>query len=383
LPIGPFGIDPVVWAVLRLVIAAALAVFLVLNGALAQIFLERKIQALMQDRLGPYHTGPFGLLQTFADAIKLIGKEDIRARLTDAPFFLAAPAIVFSPMLASFVVLPFSSDFVGANLNVGLLYLTTLGSMTVLGIVIAGWASNNKYSLMGGLRSAGQLISYEVPQILALVTVVLYVGSLSMVDITNSQPGPLVNVLILPMAFVTYLIAALAETNRNPFDLPEAESELVAGFLTEYSGMRWGVFFVAEYGEVTVVSAIMATLWFGGWHGPGVDAVPVLGILWFTLKTYAFVLLFMWIRATLPRLRIDQLMGFCWKVLIPLALVNIMASAAIILAFADPRLPLAIVNWLLLGALVFGLPFTQRRRLHGFRKRTREGVAMRDARLSP
>jgi NADH-quinone oxidoreductase subunit H len=382
-PIGPFGIDPVIWAVLRLIIAVGLAVFLVLNGALAQIFLERKIQAVMQDRLGPYHTGPFGLLQTFADAIKLIGKEDIRAKLTDAPFFLAAPAIVFSPMLASFVVLPFSPDFVGANLNVGLLYLTTLGSMTVLGIVIAGWASNNKYSLMGGLRSAGQLISYEVPQILGLVTVVLYVGSLSMVDITNSQPGLLVNVLILPFAFLTYLIAALAETNRNPFDLPEAESELVAGFLTEYSGMRWAVFFLSEYGEVTVVSAIMATLWFGGWHGPGVDALPILGILWFTLKTYGFVLLFMWIRATLPRLRIDQLMGFCWKVLIPLALVNIMASAAIILAFADPRLPLAVVNWLLVAALVVGLPLTQRRRLLGFRKRTRESVAMRDVRLSP
>jgi NADH-quinone oxidoreductase subunit H len=385
LPIGPFGIDPTIWAVLRLVIAVGLAVFLVLNGALAQIFLERKIQAVMQDRIGPYHTGPFGLLQTFADAIKLLSKEDIRARLTDAPFFLAAPAIVFSPMLASFVVLPFGPDFVGANLNVGLLYLTTLGSMTVLGVVIAGWASNNKYSLMGGLRSAGQLISYEVPQILALVTVVLYVGSLSMVDITNSQPGLLVNVLILPMAFVTYLIAALAETNRNPFDLPEAESELVAGFLTEYSGMRWGIFFLAEYGEVTVVSAIMATLWFGGWHGPGVEAVPILGVLWFTLKTYAFVLLFMWIRATLPRLRIDQLMGFCWKVLIPLALLNILASAVIILAFADPRLPLAVVNWLLLAALIIGLPFTQRRRLLRFRSRTRDSVGLRDARsgLSP
>jgi NADH-quinone oxidoreductase subunit H len=384
-PIGPFGIDPTIWAVLRLVIAVGLAVFLVLNGALAEIFLERKIQAVMQDRIGPYHTGPFGLLQTFADAIKLLSKEDIRAKLTDAPFFLAAPAIVFSPMLASFVVLPFGPDFVGANLNVGLLYLTTLGSMTVLGIVIAGWASNNKYSLMGGLRSAGQLISYEVPQILGLVTVVLYVGSLSMVDITNSQPGLLVNVLILPMAFVTYLIAALAETNRNPFDLPEAESELVAGFLTEYSGMRWGIFFLAEYGEVTVVSAIMATLWFGGWHGPGVDALPILGIIWFTLKTYVFVLLFMWIRATLPRLRIDQLMGFCWKVLIPLALLNILASAVIILAFTDPRLPLAIVNWLLVAALILGLPFTQRRRLLRFRSRTRESVGLRDARtgLSP
>lgn len=383
--IGPFGIDPTIWAVLRLVIAVALAVFLVLNGALAQIFLERKIQAVMQDRIGPYHTGPFGLLQTFADAIKLLSKEDIRAKLTDAPFFLAAPAIVFSPMLASFVVLPFGPDFVGANLNVGLLYLTTLGSMTVLGVVIAGWASNNKYSLMGGLRSAGQLISYEVPQILGLVTVVLYVGSLSMVDITNSQPGLLVNVLILPFAFVTYLIAALAETNRNPFDLPEAESELVAGFLTEYSGMRWAVFFLSEYGEVTVVSAIMATLWFGGWHGPGVDAVPILGVLWFTLKTYAFVLLFMWIRATLPRLRIDQLMGFCWKVLIPLALLNILLSAVIILTFADPRLPLAVVNWLLVAGLIIGLPFTQRRRLLRFRSRTRDSVGLRDARsgLSP
>ena len=383
MPVGPLGLDPTLWAVLRLVIAVGLTIFLVLTGALAQIFLERKIQAVIQDRVGPYHTGPFGLLQTFADAIKLIGKEDIRAKLTDAPFFLAAPAIVFSPMVASFVVLPFGPDFVGANLNVGLLYLTTLGSMTVLGIVIAGWASNNKYSLIGGLRSAGQLISYEVPQILGLVTVVLYVGSLSMVDITNSQPGPLINVLILPFAFVTYFIAALAETNRNPFDLPEAESELVAGFLTEYSGMRWGVFFLAEYGEVTVVSAIMATLWFGGWHGPGVDALPILGVLWFTLKTYFFVLLFMWIRATLPRLRIDQLMGFCWKVLIPLALVNILLTAALILAFADPRLPIAIVNWLLVAVLVVGLPFTQRRRLLRFRSRTREAVGMRDARLAP
>ena len=383
MPVGPFGIDPVIWAVLRLVIAVVLAIFVLLNGALAQTLIERKVLAVMQDRLGPYHTGPFGLLQSVADAIKLLGKEDIRAKLTDEPFFLAAPALVFSPILASFVVLPFAPDVIGANLNVGLLYLTTLGSMTVLGIVIAGWASNNKYSLIGGMRSAGQLISYEVPQILGLVTVVLYVGSLSMVDITNSQPGPLVNILILPMAFVTYFIAALAETNRAPFDLPEAESELVAGFLTEYSGMRWGVFFLAEYGAITVVSAIMTTLWFGGWHGPGVDSLPILGLLWFTLKTYVFVLAFMWIRATLPRLRIDQLMGFCWKVLIPLALVNILLTAVLILAFEDPRLPIAIVNWLLVAVLVIGLPFTQRRRLLRFRSRTRESVGMRDARLTP
>jgi len=371
-PTGPFGLDPILWAPLRLVIAVVLALFLVLNGALLQIYLERKIQAVIQDRLGPYHVGPFGLLQTFADAIKLIAKEDVRARLTDTYFFLAAPALVFCPMLASWVVLPFASDIVGADLNIGLLYLTTLGSMTVLGIVIAGWASNNKYSLMGGLRSAGQLISYEVPQILALVSVVLVVGSLSMVDITRSQSGPLVNVLVLPFSFLVYFIAALAETNRTPFDLPEAESELVAGYLTEYSGMRWGTLLaLSEYGNVTVVCSIMATLWFGGWQGPGVDAFPLIGVVWFTLKVYGFILIMMWIRATLPRLRIDQLMSFCWKGLIPAALVNILVVAVLALAFPNTKVPIAIASWLLVAAFVAGIPLVQRRRLASLRARTR------------
>ncbi len=376
MPFGPFGIDPVVWAPLRLVIAVALALFLVLNGALLMIYLERKIQAIIQDRTGPYHVGPFGLLQTFADAIKLLSKEDVRAKATDKAFFLMAPLIVFSPMVASFVVLPFSPDFVGADLNIGLLYLTTLGSMAVLGIVIAGWASNNKYSLIGGLRSAGQLISYEVPQILSLVTVVLVVGSLSMVEITRSQAGPFVNFLVLPFAFIGYFVSALAETNRTPFDLPEAESELVAGYLTEYSGMRWGTFLaLTEYGEVTVVCSIMTTLWFGGWQGPGVDAVPALGILWFTLKVYAFVLAFMWVRATLPRMRIDQLMDFCWKVLIPMALFNILSTAVLLLAFPGNLWPIAIVNWALVAALFFALPALQKRRLRGFRERARLSAA--------
>jgi NADH-quinone oxidoreductase subunit H len=283
-------------------------------------------------------------------------------------------------MLASFVVLPFGPGIVGADLNIGLLYLAMLGSMGVLGIVIAGWASNNKYSLVGGLRSAGQLISYEVPGILSLVTAVLLVGSLSMVRITEAQPGPFTNVFIIPLAFITYFIAALAETNRTPFDLPEAESELVAGYLTEYSGMRWGTMLaLTEYGNVTVVCSIMTTLWFGGWQGPGIDSGPVtgplLGLLWFTLKTYTFILVFMWIRATLPRLRIDQLMNLCWKVLIPLALLNLSVTAVLLIAFPGTKLPVAIANWVLLAVFLLGVPMVQQRRLRGIRARMRRDVA--------
>src|SRR5438477_10095147 len=376
MPVGPFGIDPLIWAPLRLVIAVGLALFLVLNGALLQIYLERKIQAIIQDRLGRYHVGPFGLLQTFGDSLKLISKEAVRAQATDGWLFVAAPALVFCPMLASWVVLPFAQDIVGANLNVGLLYLTTLGSMTVLGIVIAGWASNNKYALVGGLRSAGQLISYEIPQILALVSVALVVGSLSMIDITRSQAGPLVNVLILPFSFVIYFIAALAETNRPPFDLPEAHSELVAGWLTEYSGMRWGTMLaLSEYGNVTVVCSIIVTLWFGGWQGPGVEAIPLLGVLWFTLKVYAFILVMMWIRATLPRLRIDQLMSFCWKGLIPMALVNIAVVAILALAFPTTKVPIAVASWVLLVIFVTGIPIVQRQHLRTLRARARAAAA--------
>ncbi len=381
MPPGPFGLDPLVWAVARLVIALLLVLGLVMNGALVQIYLERKLQALAQDRLGPYHVGPFGLLQTFADAIKLIAKEDVRARNIDPFFFLAAPVIVFAPMFAAWVVIPFAPGIQGADLNIGILYLSTLGSMGVLGIVIAGWASNNKYSLIGGLRSAGQLISYEVPQILSLVTVVLVTGTLSMAGIARSQPGFQLNIFFLSAAFLTYFIAALAETNRTPFDLPEAESELVAGYLTEYSGMRWGTLLaLTEYGNVTLVSSIMTTLWFGGWSGPWVDSFPLIGVLWFTIKVYVFVLVFMWIRATLPRLRIDQLMNFCWKVLVPMTLANLFGTAVALVAIADPVFRLVgvgFVNWALVGAFVVLVPALQRRRLRALRERlARERAAL-------
>lgn len=378
MPPGPFGLDPLLWAWARLLIAVALVLGLILNGALLLIYLERKIQAAAQDRLGPYHVGPFGLLQTFADAIKLITKEDVRSRFTDPYFFLFAPAISFTAMFAAWVVIPFAPGWQGADLNIGLLYLATLGAGGVLGIVIAGWASNNKYSLIGGLRSAGQLISYEVPGILSLVTVVLIVGSLQMTKITESQPGWQLNLWVLPAALLTYFIAALAETNRTPFDLPEAESELVAGYLTEYSGMRWGIFLaLTEYGNVTIVSAIMATLWLGGWSGPWVDQFPPVGIIWFTLKAYVIVLIFMWIRATLPRFRIDQLMNFCWKLLIPLTLANLFVTATLLVAFPGNLIPIAIVNWLLVGGLVLLTPRLQRRRLAALRERlARERAAV-------
>ncbi|MBU6423085.1 MAG: NADH-quinone oxidoreductase subunit NuoH [Chloroflexi bacterium] len=376
MPVGPFGLDPLVWAIIRLIVAVVLVVALILNSSLLLIYLERKTQAIMQDRIGPYHTGPFGLLQTFADALKLIAKEDVRAGQTDVAFFIAAPALVFTPMLASYVVLPFAPPLVGADINIGLLYLATLGSMGVLGIVIAGWASNNKYSLVGGLRSAGQLISYEVPGILSLVTAVLVVGSLSMVRITESQTGPITNIFIIPLAFATYLVSALAETNRTPFDLPEAESELVAGYLTEYSGMRWGTMLaLTEYGNVVVVCSIMTTLWLGGWNGPGVAAIPILGVVWFTLKVYALILVFMWVRATLPRLRIDQLMSFCWKILIPVTLLNLAVTAVLLIAFPTTLLPVAIANWILLVAFVVLLPVLQQRRLRHLRARLRERTA--------
>ncbi|MFH0810476.1 MAG: NADH-quinone oxidoreductase subunit NuoH [Pseudomonadota bacterium] len=290
-------------------------------NALILVWLERKVAAHMQLRLGPMEVGPHGLLQTLADGIKLIGKELITPKAADKPLFWLAPILVFMPVLVAFVVVPFAEGWIVRDLNVGVILIFAFATLTTLSILMAGWGSNNKYALLGAARSVAQSIAYEIPMLLAVVPVVMIAGSLRLTDIVKAQ-GPLPFVVMQPLAFLIYLVAGVAETNRAPFDLPEAESELVAGFHTEYSGMRFALFFLAEYSNMFIVSAVATCLFLGGWKGP---LLP--GIAWFFIKAYALVFLLMWFRWTFPRVRFDQLMNFCWKVLIPLALVNLVATA--------------------------------------------------------
>src|SRR5467141_1409432 len=365
---------------------------------------ERKVLSWMQDRMGPMEVGPYGTLQPIADGIKLFFKEDIIPAGANRFLFSLAPILSLVPAFIGFAVVPYVHNreielfgvtikpFIITDINIGILYILAFTSIGAYGIILGGWASNNKYSLLGGLRAAAQVISYELNVGLAIISVLILAGSLSMVTIAEKQAGSILNWNVIGMghgggiwwwfpvtqivAFVVYVISAVAETNRLPFDLPEAESELVAGWMTEYSGMRWGTMLaLSEYGNVTVVSSIVTTLWFGGWQGPGVDAFPLLGVLWFTLKVYAFIVIMMWIRATLPRLRIDQLMSFCWKGLIPMALLNIVVVAVLALAFPTTKIPIAIGSWLLLVACVAGIPFVQRRRLRTLRARARAATA--------
>jgi NADH-quinone oxidoreductase subunit H len=311
-------------------------------------YYERKVLGHMQARLGPMRTGPHGLLQPLADGLKLMLKEDVIPAYADKPVFVLAPLMALVPALISFVVVPFGPEatlfgkhvpFYLADLNIGVLYVLGLSSMGAYGIVMAGWSSNSKYALLGGLRSASQVISYEIPMGLAVISVLMMSGSLSLVEITKSQAG-LWNVVYQPVAFVIYLIAGVAETNRAPFDLPEAENELVAGFHVEYSGMRFAYFFMAEYANMLMVSCMAVVLFFGGWN-PIIprsvfEALPVMGhylgfigdpaVWWFIIKIYVFFFGYLWLRATLPRLRYDQLMKLGWKLLIPLALANVLVT---------------------------------------------------------
>ncbi|GBE40874.1 NADH-quinone oxidoreductase subunit H [bacterium BMS3Bbin09] len=286
------------------------------------VYFERKVIGHMQCRMGPMRVGWHGLLQPIADAIKLFFKEDIIPSQADKPIFYVAPLIGVLAALGSVAVIPMWEGFSIANLNIGILYILALSSVGSYAVILGGWASNSKYSFLGGLRSAAQVISYEIAMGLSLVGVMLMSGSANLSDIVHAQAGHWF-IFTQPVAFFVFVIAIFAETNRVPFDMPEAETELVAGYATEYSGIRFGLFFMAEYAGMFVMSAFAVTCFLGGWSGPAF--LP--GFVWFILKVYAFIFLYFWIRATLPRYRYDQLMGLGWKLFIPLALANVVFTA--------------------------------------------------------
>ena len=300
---------------------------MLLNTAAGLIWLERRLLALWQDRYGPNRAGPFGILIVLADTLKLFFKEDWVPPFADKVVFVFAPAVVVISVLMSFTVIPFGPNILVADLNIGLLFFLAMSSLGVYSIVLGGWASNNKYALLGAMRGASQMISYEVFMGMALMGVVILSGSFNLREVVEAQRGMW---FIVPqfLGFVIFLIAGIAETHRLPFDIPEAESELVAGFHSEYSGMKFGMFFIGEYLGVTLISAMLVTLYFGGWLGP--SFLP--GVVWFVLKTFVFIALFILLRASMPRPRYDQLMEYGWKVLFPLSLLNLLVTAAIVLS---------------------------------------------------
>lgn len=297
----------------------------VLNTAIGLIWLERRLLALWQDRYGPNRTGPFGILQPIADVVKLFAKEDWIPPFADRPVFIMAPAVIVTTVLLSFAVVPFAPGVVIADLNIGLLFFLAMSSLGVYSVVLGGWASNSKYSLLGAMRGAAQMLSYEVFMGLSLMGVVVLAGSLNLSEIVEAQRHMWFAVPQF-VGFVVFFIAGLAETHRLPFDLPEAESELVAGYHAEYSAMKFGMFFAGEYFAISLVSAMIVTLYFGGWLGP---ILPP--IVWFAVKTFAVISIFILIRASLPRPRYDQLMSYAWKFLLPLALLNLLVTGAAVL----------------------------------------------------
>jgi NADH-quinone oxidoreductase subunit H len=305
----------------RMLIGLIGVIALVTVNALFLIWMERKVSAHMQLRLGPMEVGPHGAVQTVCDALKLMGKELITPEEADKPIFWLAPIVVFLPVLLSFLVIPFSQSMIIKDMNVGILLILAFSTLAVLAILMAGWSSNNKYSVLGAIRSVAQNVAYEIPLLITVMSIILMVGSFSLADIVAAQ-GSHWFILTQPLAFILFITCATAETNRAPFDLPEAESELVAGFHTEYSGMRFAVFFLAEYTNMFIASAVGAVLFLGGWHGPFLP-----GVVWFLLKVYALIFLMMWFRWTFPRVRFDQLITFAWKIMIPLAFANLLVTA--------------------------------------------------------
>ena len=311
---------------IRIILGLGGVLTLVTISTLILTWAERKVAGHMQLRIAPKEVGPFGLIQPVADAIKLIGKELLTPRDVEKPLYLLGPILIFVPVLISFVVIPFDAGLQVMDINVGILVILAFSSLTVLSILISGWGSNNKYSLIGSVRSVAQNIAYEIPLLLSILAVVFMSNSFSMKEIAEAQKGILHwYVFRQPLAFLIFFIACVAETNRTPFDLPEGESELVAGFHTEYSGMRFALFFLAEYTNLVIVSAVATTLFLGGYDGP---VLP--GIIWFFAKTYFLVFVIMWFRWTFPRVRFDQLLNFSWKILMPLSFFNLIATGALL-----------------------------------------------------
>lgn len=324
-------LDPVIFTIVATIkIGIILGVLLLVVAYL--IWVERKVMAHMQLRLGPMRVGWHGLLQPLADGIKLIFKEDIIPANASKIVFVMAPVISVVPALITFAVIPFGDtisimgitlDMVITDINIGILYILAVTSVGVYGILLGGWSSNNKYSLLGALRSSAQMISYELSMGLSLIGVIMISQSLSLVDIVNAQ-SKMWFVILQPLAFIVYAISAIAETNRCPFDLPEAETELVAGFHTEYSSMKFSLFFMAEYANIITVSAVAVTFFFGGWRGPFLPPV-----IWFIIKLALCIFFFIWLRSTFPRFRYDQLMSFGWKVLLPSAIASILITGIV------------------------------------------------------
>lgn len=313
------------------------------------VYIERKIAGDIQSRIGPNVVGPYGIFQWIADAFKLLLKEDIIPAKADRKLFILSPMIIFVSGAASFAVIPFGENLILANINIGLFYLIAITSMVTLGLIIGGWASNNKWSLLGGLRAAAQVVSYEIPVAICLLTAVLVTGTLDMVEIVKGQSPTHWNLFHNPFMLVAasvYFISSLAEVNRTPFDIPEAESELVSGYNTEYSGMRFAIFFLIEYAECFVISAVATTVFLGGWHLPLIDLswltlglrIP-LQVIVFMTKSVILVLVMMWIRWTLPRYRVDQLMKLCWEVFVPFSFAALLGTATWMLLFKGKGIP--------------------------------------------
>lgn len=292
----------------------------VLVTVLLLTYLERKVIGHFQQRLGPMRVGFHGALQAPADALKLLSKEDTIPASADQLIFRMAPYIVFIPGFLVFVTIPFTKELVVRSLDLGLFYVVAVSCLSISGFVLAGWASNNKYALLGGMRSAAQMISYEIPLVMSVLGVAMLANSLNLATIVEMQ-SPVWYIIVQPLGFFIFMVASLAELNRTPFDIPVAESEVVGGPTVEYSGIRWAIFYLAEYGNIFAIGALGSVLFLGGWQGP---VLP--GIVWFLIKTYSLILLIFWLRVTLPRMRIDQLMTYCWKFLLPLAFINLLLT---------------------------------------------------------